>query len=976
MQNIEISKYFTFKNVTFQTIETSKSLMYIATVIVDRQHYLFHAATAAVVQVVHKKIDCVKELIHNEKMYTKKNNCVKRFIHNRIVVHKKITCIKIFIHNKTFSVEISIWNCRYDVCIKHVQIIGRLFFLKGYEFSDNVTVTAVDDANLVFQNGSHFKMSISMVDGFANFIIQDISDIRMSEKGGGKTLLTLNMKCGRVYCNFETGAIDCMVSKDKITKAMVAAKLIFQNVSHFKMSTDCRVSEDEVEMSDGEGGGISHTQKVGGTSSTLNTSGDWGFVNSVTETTDCMVSEDVKSTLTLQDGSDIRFLAEGNFGILMELMGKSDQEFLEQVLALWFLLIAEMGVNKWIFSSSSFSSHQQILVSLRYRRCGGACVFRCDVILFHRKVRVQTFYAPGEGLQGLVDDERQSDMSISSREATDSHVAVHNDKEEGLVGDEQQSFLSVSSREATVNFAAIHKEPMAEEEMFDDVLHVIDEVEVDDVSQEEMFCEEEMGLVDEQQSFLSVSSREATVNFAAIHNEPMAEEEMIGDVLDVIDEVEVDDVSQEEMFCEEEMGLVDEQQSFLSVSSREATVNFAAIHKEPMGEVEMIGDVLHLIDEVEVDDVSQEEMFCEEEMGLVDEQQSFLSVSSREATVNFAAIHKEPMAEVEMIADVLHLNDEVEVDDVFQEEMFCEEEMGLVDEQQSFLSVSSREATVNFAAIHKEPIVEEEMKMEEDDVSQEEMFCEEEIGLVDDVSQKTFCDSSIFCPTFGSIKGATQNGDSKNGSIQNVAISQNSTSKNEDSKNGSIHNVAISQNSTSKNEDSKNGSIQNVAISKNSTSKNEDSKNGSVQMAKMSTKKASKSLSYTQDVSVNGQECRDDSQTASASTASFENNVFDEEFEAEEEANSQEEMSDEEDDVQHGVLTVRTGLSTVVNKVHDALAVMTREFMVIRAAVDKVCTADPQLSSALRAVQTGRCRAADGGRRERTLWQVIVCDAY
>ena len=380
MQNIEISKYFTFKNVTFQTIETSKSLMYIATVIVDRQHYLFHAATAAVVQVVHKKIECVKELIHNEKMYTKKHNCVKIFIHNKIVVHKKITCVKIFIHNKTFSVEISIWNCRCDACIKHVQKIGRLFFLKGYEFSDNVTVTAVDDADLVFQNGSHFKMSISMVDGFANFIIQDISDIRMSEKGGGKTLLTLNMKCGRVCYNFETGATDCMVSKDKLTKAMVDAKLIFQNVSHFKMSTDCRVSEDKVEMSDGGGGDISHTQEVGGTSSTLNTSGDWGFVNSVTETTDCMVSEDVKSTLTLQDGSDIRFLAEGNLGILMELMGKSDQEFLEQVLAFWFLLIAEMGVNKWIFSSPSFSSHQQILVSFRYRRCGGACVFCCDVI--------------------------------------------------------------------------------------------------------------------------------------------------------------------------------------------------------------------------------------------------------------------------------------------------------------------------------------------------------------------------------------------------------------------------------------------------------------------------------------------------------------------------------------------------------------------------------------------------------------------
>ena len=282
------------------------------------------------------------------------------------------------------------------------------FFQKGYEFSDNVTVTAVDgganlifqngsyikiskamvDANLIFQNGSHFKMSKSMVDGDANFIIQDGSDIRMSERGGGKTLLTLNMSGGGVCYNFETGATDCMVSKDKITKAMVDANLIFQNGSHFKMSTDCMVSKDKVGMSDGEGGDISHTQEVGGTSSTLNTSGDWGFVNSETETTDCMVSEDVISNLTLQNGSDIRLLAEGNLGILMELMRKSDQDFLEQVLALLFLLIAEVGVNKWIFSSPSpsFSLHQQILVSFRYRGRGGACVFRCDVVLFHRKV--------------------------------------------------------------------------------------------------------------------------------------------------------------------------------------------------------------------------------------------------------------------------------------------------------------------------------------------------------------------------------------------------------------------------------------------------------------------------------------------------------------------------------------------------------------------------------------------------------------
>ena len=107
--------------------------------------------------------------------------------------------------------------------------------------------------------------------------------------------------------------------------------------------------------------------------------------------------------------------------------------------------------------------------------------------------------------------------------------------------------------------------------------------------------------------------------------------------------------------------------------------------------------------------------------------------------------------------------------------------------------------------------------------------------------------------------------------------------------------------------------------------------------------------------------------------------VVDEESEVEEDDVSHEEVTDEEDlvdGVQHGVLAVRTGMSTVihaaVHKVHDTLAVMTREFMVIRAAVYKVCTADPQLSSALRAVQTGRCRAADGGRRERTLEQVIV----
>ena len=100
-------------------------------------------------------------------MYTKKNKCVKGFI-----------------HNKTFPVEISIGNCRCGAGIKHVQKIGRLFFQKGYEFSDNVTETAVDGgANLIFQNGSYIKISKAMIDGDANFIIQDGSDIRMSEGG-------------------------------------------------------------------------------------------------------------------------------------------------------------------------------------------------------------------------------------------------------------------------------------------------------------------------------------------------------------------------------------------------------------------------------------------------------------------------------------------------------------------------------------------------------------------------------------------------------------------------------------------------------------------------------------------------------------------------------------------------------------------------------------------------------------------------
>ena len=94
-----------------------------------------------------------------------------------------------------------------------------------------------------------------------------------------------------------------------------------------------------------------------------------------------------------------------------------------------------------------------------------------------------------------------------------------------------------------------------------------------------------------------------------------------------------------------------------------------------------------------------------------------------------------------------------------------------------------------------------------------------------DVSQETFCDSSTFCPSVGSIEGAT-------------------------------HNVAISKNSTSGG--SKNGSNQNGA--------------SKAQMANMPRNQASKSLSYTTKVSIGGQGSNDDSQNAPAPTTSFRNN--------------------------------------------------------------------------------------------------------
>ena len=39
-------------------------------------------------------------------------------------------------------------------------------------------------------------------------------------------------------------------------------------------------------------------------------------------------------------------------------------------------------VNILTFSSPPSPSHHQLFVSLRYRKCHGACVFHCDAILF------------------------------------------------------------------------------------------------------------------------------------------------------------------------------------------------------------------------------------------------------------------------------------------------------------------------------------------------------------------------------------------------------------------------------------------------------------------------------------------------------------------------------------------------------------------------------------------------------------------
>ena len=44
--------------------------------------------------------------------------------------------------------------------------------------------------------------------------------------------------------------------------------------------------------------------------------------------------------------------------------------------------LAVVWVNRWTFSSPPSPSRHQIFVSLRYRKCRGAWVFRCDAILF------------------------------------------------------------------------------------------------------------------------------------------------------------------------------------------------------------------------------------------------------------------------------------------------------------------------------------------------------------------------------------------------------------------------------------------------------------------------------------------------------------------------------------------------------------------------------------------------------------------
>ena len=76
------------------------------------------------------------------------------------------------------------------------------------------------------------------------------------------------------------------------------------------------------------------------------------------------------------------------------------------------------------------------------------------------------------------------------------------------------------------------------------------------------------------------------------------------------------------------------------------------MEEDDVSQEEMIGDELHVIDEVEEDDVSQEEVI--DEKGLVgDERQSFLSVSTWMSTVNFAAVHKEPMADRPVPKEIL-----------------------------------------------------------------------------------------------------------------------------------------------------------------------------------------------------------------------------------------------------------------------------------------------------------------------------------
>ena len=288
----------------------------------------------------------------------------------KIIIHKTkdVFCSNLSAakHIKTDPVEISIRSGQYGAGFKLVKKNGRFFSQEGYKIRENVTETAVDgDANFIFQNDSYIKMSEgkgsdvlltqevggtsstlkmsgyggcynfetettdctvskdkirnnvteTMVDGDANLALHDDSDVRMSEGEGGDvsptqevggTSPTLNTSGGGGCYNFETETTDCTVSKDKIR----------DNVTETMVDGDADLTLHDgsgIRMSEGNGGDVSPTRGVGGTSSTLNMSGDVGSSNFETETTDCMVSEGTQSNLIFHNDSDIR-MSEGEGG--------------------------------------------------------------------------------------------------------------------------------------------------------------------------------------------------------------------------------------------------------------------------------------------------------------------------------------------------------------------------------------------------------------------------------------------------------------------------------------------------------------------------------------------------------------------------------------------------------------------------------------------------------------------------------------